>query len=92
MLTAYKAGFPDWPERMRHRPHNQWLSMWLQLGWLGIALVITSFWAALHRPWGIPGAAILCMSFLFEDTLETQAGVTLAIWVWALSALISINR
>lgn len=92
LLSAYERGFPDWPDQMRHRPHNQWLSMWLQLGWLGLVLVIASCWAALQRPWGIPGVVILCVSFLFEDTLETQAGVTLAIWVWALSALMPLDR
>ena len=92
MRSAYDRGFPDWPQHMRHRPHNQWLSMWLQLGWLGLILLLASCWSALHCPWGLTGVVILWMSFVFEDTLETQAGVTLAIWVLALSALIPSAR
>lgn len=92
MQAAYERGFPDWPEHMRHRPHNQWFSVWLQLGWLGLVLVVASCWAALHCPWGLPGVVILWVSFLFEDTLETQAGVTLAVWVLTLSALIPSDR
>lgn len=92
MQAVYEQGFPDWPEHMRHRPHNQWLSMWLQLGWLGLVLVVASCLAALRCPWGLPGVVILWVSFLFEDTLETQAGVTLAIWVLVLSALMPSDR
>jgi len=92
MDAAYGRRFPDWPQDMRHRPHNQWLSTWLELGWAGLVLLLVSGWAASRRPWGVPGVIILCMSFLFEDTLETQAGVTLALWVLALPPLMPPGR
>ena len=89
LTEAYAREQPDWPADMRHRPHNQWLSLWLEQGWIGLLLLIAAGWAVLHRPWGLPGLIVLWLSFCFEDTLETQAGVTLALWVLALPVLLS---
>ena len=89
LTETYAREYPDWPVDMRHRPHNQWLSLWLEQGWIGLLLLMASGWAVLHRPWGVPGLIALWLSFCFEDTLETQAGVTLALWVLALPVLLS---
>lgn len=92
MQSAYTDCQPQWPVDMRHRPHNQWLSLWIQFGALGWALLLLACWSAFRRPWGTSGVVILLLSFLFEDTLETQAGVTLAIWVLSLPAFIRPDR
>lgn len=89
LTEAYAREQPEWPADMRHRSHNQWLSLWLEQGWIGLLLLIAAGWAVLHRPWGLPGLIVLWLSFCFEDTLETQAGVTLALWVLALPVLLS---
>lgn len=92
MSSAYTDSQPDWPEDMRHRPHNQWLSLWIQLGMVGCVLLLLACRSAFRRPWGTAGVVTLLLSFLFEDTLETQAGVTLAVWVLALPAFIRADR
>jgi len=66
----------------RKRGHNQYLTFFATFGLFGIILFLTFLHLPLRneipfRPiylfiWGI-----LCLSFLTEDTLETQAGVTL---------------
>jgi hypothetical protein len=88
LKKAYAREQPGWPPNMRHRPHNQWLTLWLEQGWVGLLLLIAAGWAVLTRPRGVPGLIVLWLSFCFEDTLETQAGVTLALWALALPALI----
>lgn len=92
MHRAYEEAEPQWPKDMRHRPHNQWLSVWIQLGILGLILLVLACWSAFLCPWGTAGVVVLLSSFFFEDTLETQAGVTLAIWVLALPAFIRSGR
>jgi len=89
---AYAKDQPQWPKDMRHRPHNQWLSLWIQLGMLGCILLVLACRSAFRCPWGTAGVIVLVSSFLFEDTLETQAGVTLAVWVLALPAFIQSQR
>ena len=88
LIQAYERERPEWPPGQRRRPHNQWLTLWLALGPLGCVLFGVSMVAAFRRPWGLLGVWILTLSALFEDTLETQAGVTLALWVLALPAFI----
>lgn len=79
MEEAYVRDFPDWPAAGRKRPHNQFFTLFLALGAIGLILlirVLVSMWR--YRP-SRPGVFLLAASFLAEDTLETQAGVTLAI-------------
>ena len=90
--NAYAEDQPQWPKDMRHRPHNQWLSLWIQLGVLGCILLVLACRSAFRFPWGTAGVIVLVSSFFFEDTLETQAGVTLAVWVLALPAFIRSER
>ncbi|MBD99361.1 MAG: hypothetical protein CMO34_05920 [Verrucomicrobia bacterium] len=85
----YKTQNIDLEERYRRRAHNQYLSIGVAFGLLGMAFfmvylllpltsifkknrVFTAFWL------------LACLSFLTEDTLETQAGVTLFIVFWSL--------
>lgn len=92
LQSAYAQHQPQWPKDMRHRPHNQWLSLWIQLGVFGCFLLVLACRSALRSPWGTAGVVVLVSSFLFEDTLETQAGVTLAVWVLALPTFIRSER
>ena len=92
LREAYAREHPDWPVDKRYRPHNQWLSLWIEQGWLGVLMLVAAGCAASVRSWGVPGLMVLGLSFFFEDSLETQAGVTLALWVFALPSMLSPGR
>lgn len=88
MEKGFRSSFPEWPAAGRKRPHNQFMTIALALGAVGLGLLIlamTSMWA--HRPCR-PGVLLLALSCLTEDTLETQAGVTLAVVALVLGAFI----
>jgi hypothetical protein len=66
----------------RLRAHNQYLTIWVAFGLLGL-MIFVSVWVSMwkrneFRKHYIPMCFLLitCISFLSEDTLETQAGVT----------------
>lgn len=86
MEDSYGRHFPDWPEGGHKRPHNQYLTLLLSLGALGLGLLVWTLvpmWG--HAP-ARPGILLLALSCLTEDTLETQAGVTLAFVALAFAA------
>lgn len=61
----------------------------LGLGLVGLALWILALmqgWT-MSRAW--PAILVLALSGLTEDTLQTQAGVTLALWCLAFPAFIN---
>ena len=66
----------------RHRAHNQFLSTWIALGLIGLIAVVLIFVIPIIK-YGfqdyflITVMIALFVSFLFEDMLETQAGVTI---------------
>lgn len=72
-------------EKYRLRAHNQYLTAWLGNGIAGIAGLLLLIIVPLYRrKWAGQEAflplvflGIMALSFLSEDTLETQAGVTL---------------
>ena len=88
LANAYDREFPDWPLNSRKRPHNQYLTLFLSLGLVGVLL----FLVALGSMWSChparPALLLLALSCFTEDTLETQAGVTLAIVAFAWGAFI----
>lgn len=89
MQQAYETHRPDWPAEFRYRPHQQYLSLMLGLGLVGLALWIMALmqgWT-MSRAW--PAILVLALSGLTEDTLQTQAGVTLALWCLAFPAFIN---
>lgn len=69
-------------EQFRHRAHNQYMSMWISLGLIGMVwLVVLLFIPIVISPRArslkfIAFLVIVSMSFLTEDTLETQVGIT----------------
>lgn len=65
-----------------HRSHNQFLTLWVAFGLIGFLLFLV-FWIAFfisnfkaNSLLGIGFALIAITSFLSEDTIETQQGVT----------------
>lgn len=69
-------------EKYRRRAHNQYLSVFATFGIIGllvflIHLFFPLFLALPDKKTYLLFIGILCLSFLTEDTLETQAGVTL---------------
>jgi hypothetical protein len=72
-------------EEWQHRAHNQYLSTWLALGVIGLVLFLGMFLAPFYSKNKSPDYAWLFLiialaSFLSEDTLETQAGVTFVLF------------
>ncbi|MFN6037500.1 MAG: O-antigen ligase family protein [Bacteroidota bacterium] len=68
-------------EDMR-RSHNQYLEIWASLGIFGLILLViistnTIFNWKKYHPLSLPISLILVLSMLTEDTLETQAGVSM---------------
>lgn len=74
----------------RLRAHNTYLTVWITFGIIGIGLFLwmigyylkTSL--QLNHPLGFAFMLIACSTFLIEDTLETQTGVTLFAFFYAL--------
>jgi hypothetical protein len=82
--SSFKRAYQDWPvfveERYRLRSHNQYITFCVTFGVFGLLYFVAMLLWMLkkwHQNWlylFFTIAAIL--SFLTEDTLETQAGVT----------------
>lgn len=71
-------------EDKRHRTHNQFLTFGITFGILGIVLfvylIIQFFKTNSYDGFGFLGTwliLVICASFFLDDTLETQAGVSL---------------
>jgi len=81
-LAQYVADESSLEMEYRRRSHNQYLAIWVGLGLFGLLYFLFSLIFPLwHIPKGrdviyVAFFAIACLSFLTEDTLETQAGVT----------------
>lgn len=80
MNAAYKAIQSPLSTEWHKRPHNQFLSTTLAFGLLGLLLllamlVLPGYWHKSHlHPLYWLHLAIVIVSFLAEDTLDTQAG------------------
>jgi O-antigen ligase len=66
----------------RHRAHNQFLSMWISLGIIGLLLfvgfMLIPFYCGKSKDYLFLMVMItLLVSCMFQDMLETQAGVTI---------------
>lgn len=80
--AQYIANESSLEKKYRRRSHNQYLTIWAGLGLIGLLYFLFSL---IYPLWHIPkGQKILyaaffmiaTLSFISEDTLETQAGVT----------------
>ena len=75
-------------KEFRLRAHNQFLTFWIAFGILGLAVLPCSLWICFknrgHNNTLVSTAflIIVFLSFLTEDTLETQAGVSFfSVWI-----------
>jgi len=78
----------------RSRTHNQFMSMWIAFGIIGFLIfVLTQFYSLIlfikkKQFQSVLIWLVLITSFMTEDTLETQTGVTLVVFfISLLSAL-----
>lgn len=92
MDQAYADRLPDWPQEGRKRPHFQYVTLLLGLGFVGVGLFLWILKAMWVHPPSRPGILLIALSCLAEDTLETQAGVTLTFVALALGAFIAVRR
>ncbi|MDA0728979.1 MAG: O-antigen ligase family protein [Bacteroidetes bacterium] len=84
MASAYQSLNSKLRPEYRHGTHNQWLQWWVGGGWIALGLACGFLLASLkwlrslpldRRKLGEWGLLVLSLSFLFEDTLHTQAGI-----------------
>jgi hypothetical protein len=79
-IEQYEADQSLLQEKYRRRAHNQYITFWATFGLLGLSLFLAYLLLPFHltRPQAIYLAFFLIatLSFVTEDTLETQAGVT----------------
>lgn len=79
-------------EEFRLRAHNQYLTFWVAFGIFGVLLLLATLFFGFRLPRSERGFlmtaffAIIALSYLTEDTLETQAGVTFVAFFSALFA------
>ncbi len=79
---AYRAIDTDLAENQRNRAHNQYMTFWVSFGILGLILLLLFSWQLVFQ--AISNKSLIALSFglitiasfLPEDTLETQQGVT----------------
>lgn len=70
-------------EENRLRAHNSYLTFWLTFGIFGLLFFIALNLNFIHQQWkkrqllGFVFGTVMLVTFSFEDTLETQMGVTL---------------
>jgi O-antigen ligase len=86
---AYIARESTLSDRYRLRAHNQYLTMWATYGLLGLMLfLVITFWPILTlsgKDLNVQMIVILlALSFLTEDTLESQAGVMFMAFFYSL--------
>jgi O-antigen ligase len=79
-------------EQFRNRSHNQYITTFLNSGIIGITLFLAFLLIPLLasqplNPLTVGSWLVLMFSMLSEDTLETQAGVGLFIWIMMIPAL-----
>lgn len=80
-INQYELEQSSLEEKFRRRAHNQYLSIWVAFGIIGLILFLLSLAMPLIMQEGrsdiyLAFWLIACLSFLTEDTLESQAGVT----------------
>ncbi|MDA3954042.1 MAG: O-antigen ligase family protein [Bacteroidales bacterium] len=86
----YKANKSRLPKQNRLRAHNQFVTFFLSFGVVGFVLILFSMFYPVIRFQGhknylfIVFFIIALLSFLNEDTLETQIGITLFSYFYSL--------
>ena len=94
--TAFKEGYIErestLSERYRLRAHNQYLTMWATYGLFGLILFLAiTVWPILTNSASDVNVQMIvllaALSFLTEDTIETQAGVMFMAFFYSLFTL-----
>lgn len=81
-MKQYRLDHTELQVRFRNRAHNQYLTILITFGIIGFSIFILSLiWPFINSKENLGLIYILfftitCISFISEDTLETQAGVT----------------
>jgi len=84
----YQSQFPDLQPK---RPHNQYLSIWVANGLIGLGMFLIAFfyplWQKIRSDWQNPYLflfvtfyLILALSFLVENTIENAVGVAFSLF------------
>lgn len=88
---AYTANDSKLSDENRHRSHNQFLSAWISHGLLGLVLIIGLLFSPIKSAvckgyifWAF--FLLLVLSMLFQDLLETQAGVCIFSFLYIIMA------
>ena len=76
-------------EDNRLRAHNTYLTTWITFGVFGFIFFVALVWFAADRfkaadYLGVAFMVICFVTFMIEDSLETQAGVTFFAYFWGL--------
>lgn len=92
---AYKECGSKLLEENQHRAHNQFLTFWISHGIVGLLLFVGFLLLPFKRLkgnyWSVMTLLILIGSFVFQDAVETQAGVTLFALFYCLANYTSFN-
>ncbi len=87
----YERNQSELSEKYRHRTHNQYLSIAIAFGAFGLLFFIFSFYLPvwLNKSNFLMSLFLICisLSFIPEDTMETQVGVSYLIFFYCLFAL-----
>lgn len=90
MQAQYTASNSELRPDRRLRPHNYYLTTWLNTGIIGFLFLLTLLYYFLKQQWqyrqlfGFLFGLVIAFSFLIEDGLETQMGLTLFAFFFAL--------
>lgn len=80
MIPAYEKSLLQKNPEYWLKPHQQFLTLAIQFGWVQSFFVLGTFLLLLYRFWNVPIYPyffwIFFASFFTEDTLDTQAGLT----------------
>ena len=86
--TDYQLNESKLSLQNRHRTHNQFLTFAIAFGIIGFLIILIAFFFPVFKLWDKDFAfmiflIIILLSFLNEDTLETQTGVTLFVFFYS---------
>ena len=85
---AYEAGNTELSTQFRHRAHNQYLSIAIAFGLFGLLFFLFFYFKPLYfqRDNLLLLLFLICsgMSFLSEDTIETQIGISYIVFFYCL--------
>ena len=90
--AIYRANSETLPAEKNLNAHNQFLQFGAELGWPGLLmllLILYALWKSHGGDYSVRAFALICaLNFLFESTLEAQAGIVFfSFWVMVYSKI-----